>query len=261
VFCLIHGDEGECHGSLVERLAYQAELLGREKRDEEKSSVKIVKIPWQFEGTVQVRIARLVAWIFEYLGADRGLRLDDTSPAALSGLLASSPSSFVFFQHDIRAARWDEVTAPFIQSYRGYLAHSPASTPGPRLVVFLNVIYPHNPFPERRRFLPGLMALAHRVAKTRVHRDLVRIDGSRGSSPVEETCPCLLLDELKPISRDDVLEWFSLHNILESEEQRIRAAGRIFGSARAGAAFKSMAEIETHLRALQQTCFLERGVI
>jgi serine/threonine protein kinase len=261
VFCVVHGDEGECHGSLVERLAYQVELLGRDKQDEDKSPVKIVKIPWQFDGNVEVRIARLIAWIFEYLGTDRGLRLDDTSPAALNGLLASSLSSFVFFQHDIRASRWDEVAAPFIQSYRNYLALAQASTPGPQLVVFLNVIYPHNPFPERRRFLPGLMALAHRVAKTRVQRDLVRIAGSLGSSPAEEVCPCLLLDELRPISRDDVLEWFSLHNILEGEEQRLRAAGRIFGSAGAGAAFKSMAEIETHLRALQQTCFLERGVI
>jgi len=50
---------------------------------------------------------------------------------------------------------------------------------------------------------------------------------------------------LKPIIRDDVLEWFSLHNILETEEQRLNAAGTIFGSVHTMAARKSMAEVET----------------
>jgi len=70
----------------------------------------------------------------------------------------------------------------------------------------------------------------------------------------------MLLDELKPITRDDVLEWFSLHNILETEEQRLRAAQKIFTSTGSSAA-KRMAEIETHLREVQHTFLLERGFI
>jgi len=70
-----------------------------------------------------------------------------------------------------------------------------------------------------------------------------------------------LLDELKPITRDDVLEWFSFHNILETEEQRLQAAGRIFGGAKAMAASKSMAEIETKLRDVQQAFLQEQGFI
>jgi serine/threonine protein kinase len=259
VLCLIHGDEGECHESLVERLAYQADLPDREKREEESSPVRIVKVPWQFDGTVEVRIARLLAWLFERLGGGRGSRLDDTSPAALSGLLASSLSSFVVLQHDIRTARWDDAATPFIQAYFDYLGRMPDSAAGSGLIVFLNIVYPHSPFSERRRFLPDMAALAHRLTKARVRRDLARIADLLRSSPHHEMCPCLLLDELKPVNRDDVLEWFSLHNILETEEQRLRAAGRIFAGAGAGAGSKSMAEIETHLRAVQQTYFLERG--
>src|SRR5260370_34103178 len=134
VFCLVHGDEGECHESLVERLADDAELRDRKRESEEKPSVKIVKIPWQYEGTPEIRLRRLVAWLFERFGTEQGVRLDDTSPAALAALLASSFAPFVFLQHDIRASRWDNLTKSLIRSYRGYLAEIPPTLAGPQLI-------------------------------------------------------------------------------------------------------------------------------
>jgi hypothetical protein len=260
-FCVIHGDEGECHESLVERLAYQAELLARKKDGEERVPVKITKIPWQYEGSIEVRLRRLVSWLFERFWAGRELRLEDTSAAALGELFASSFSSFVFLQHDIRAARWDDLTRSLILSYLRYIAEIPSAPDRPQVVVFLNVIYQHAPNDDWRRLLLNPKALSRKLTKTRIQRDLAAIHTVYSAQQAEGTCPFLLLDQLKPITRDDVLEWFSLHNILETEEQRLRATGRIFASADAVAPWKSMAEIETHLRHLQHSFLVERGFI
>jgi len=259
-FCLVHGDEGECHESLVERFAYDAELLARKREGEEKPSVKILKIPWQYEGSLEIRFGRLVAWLFECFATEHGVRLDDTSPTALGGLLASSHFRFVFLQHDIRARRWDNLTKSLIQSYRAYLAEIPRAPAGPQIIVCLNVIYPRDPNGEwHLGFDPK--ALVRKLMKKRVRKALVGIAGKDTNAQGSQTGLCLLLDELKPITRDDVLEWFSLHNILETEEQRLNAAGKIFGSARTMPTRKSMAEVETHLKNVQRAFLLERGFI
>ena len=65
-------------------------------------------------------------------------------------------------------------------------------------------------------------------------------------------------NELKPITRDDVLEWFSLHSILETEEQRLNATGKIFSDTGCSPV-KRMAEIETELRDVQQTFLIAGG--
>lgn len=261
VFCVVHGDEGECHESLVERFAYDAELLARTKNGEKKGSVKTIKIPWQYDGSLDIRLRRLIGWVFERLGSEPGVRLDDTSPAALAGLLASSFASFVFLQHDIRAGRWDTLTKSLIQSYRGYLREIPHAPGGPQIIVCLNVIYPrarHGKW-HLGGFGPGI--LARKLKKTRIRKVLAEIGGVGADAYDGRAALCLVLDELKPITRDDVLEWFSLHNILETEEQRLHAAGKIFTSVRAMAACKSMAEVETHLRDVQRAFLLERGFI
>jgi hypothetical protein len=104
-------------------------------------------------------------------------------------------------------------------------------------------------------------ALYRKLMKTRISRDLAEIAGVGTYAQGGQTGLCLLLDELKPITRDDVLEWFSLHNILETEEQRLNAAAKIFGGVRTMAACKSMAEVETHLTNVQRAFLLERGFI
>jgi len=260
VFCLIHGDEGECHESLIERLAYNVELLHFKRHGDDGPSVKIVKVPWQYEGPVEVRMNRLIAWLFERFGTGNALRLDDTSPAALGALLASACAGFVFVQHDVRAARWDDQIRSLIQAYREYLAKMPQAVRMPQIVVCLSVIYPSDSAPEGHRLMWSPKAFARKMLKARARRDLADIARGSGDAQSPVICDCMLLDELKPITRDDVLEWFSLHNILETEEQRLSAAQKIFTSTGSSAA-KRMAEIETHLREVQHTFLLERGFI
>jgi len=260
-FCLIHGDEGECHESLIERLAYHTELLARKVQREERPPVKVIKIPWQYEGSVEVRLRRLVGWLFERFWAGRELQLVEPSPAALGDTLASSFSSFVFLQHDIRAARWDDLTKSLVQSYRGYLSEIPTDRAKPHVVVFLNVIYPPSSPSGWRHLLFNPKALSQKLIRKRIQRDLREIATASELAKNQASTPFLLLDELKPITRDDVLEWFSLHNILETEEQRIRATRKLFAGGGTAAAWKSMAEVETHLKEVQRSFLLERGFV
>jgi hypothetical protein len=99
------------------------------------------------------------------------------------------------------------------------------------------------------------------MMKMRIRKDLAEIAGIGAYAQGTHAGLCLLLDELKPITRDDVLEWFSLHNILETEDQRLNAVAKIFGRARTITACKSMAEVETHLTNVQRAFLLERGFI
>src|ERR1019366_4058901 len=119
-------------------------------------------------------------------------------------------------------------------------------------------IYPHGPGGERHRLLLNPQALVRNLTKTRIRKDLAGIAGEGAYAQSSHTGPCLLLDELKPITRDDVLEWFSLHNILETEEQRLKTAASIFTGHGSMSLRKSMAEIETHLRNVQHAFLLER---
>jgi hypothetical protein len=259
--CLIHGNEGECHESLVERLAYLVERIAQRKDGRERPPVKITKIPWQYEGSLEARLQRLVAWLFERFWAGRELRLEDTSPRTLGELFASSFSSVVFLQHDIRAARWDHLSKSLIKSYFRYLSEMPNDSKKPQVIAFLNVIYPSRPYNEWPKLLFNLKALREKVTKAKIQRELLEIQRRQPALQGEKLPPCLLLDELKPITRDDVLEWLSLHNIFETEEQRIRAAGTIFTCTDSVAPWKSMAEVETHLRQLQRRFLVERGFV
>jgi serine/threonine protein kinase len=261
IFCLIHGDEGECHESLVERFAYGAELLARMREGCESPSVKVLKIPWQYEGSLELRLRRLVAWLFERVGMDHGASLDDTSPPAFGGLLALSTAPFMFLQHDVRAGRWDNLTKSLIQSYRSYLSEVPRAIGGPQIVVCLNVIYPRDSNARWQRGRFDFRAGVRRLKKRRIRRILAEIADAGARAQGSQTDFCLLLDEIKSITRDDVLEWFSLHNILETEEQRLQAAGQIFGGVRKMSTSKSMAEVETRLKTVQRTFLIERGFI
>jgi len=63
------------------------------------------------------------------------------------------------------------------------------------------------------------------------------------------------------VTRDDVMEWFSLHNIYDSEEVRLRALERVFQGGALPAGHKSMAEIELQLREIHRDFAIERGYL
>jgi serine/threonine protein kinase len=246
---ILHGEEGACHESLVERLAYQVQMLAGDAGGEERPQVKLKRIPWQYAGDLASRKRHLFAWLIEQLGSPQRLQTADASPAALGRLLVGQLASFVLLQHDIRATRWDEVAQPLIQSYREFLAELPASPGMPQLVVFLNVIYPSLPKTPLSP-MNFMRTLARRRIQGHLRQLATEPEGRR-------MCPCTVLSELAPITRDDVLEWFSLHDIGDSEEDRLARSERIFPRGKSG--LRRMAEVEVFLRETHHAFVSERG--
>jgi serine/threonine protein kinase len=250
---LIHGEEGSCHESLVERLMYRVEGFARARYGENKATASLKKIPWQYEGTVQERSSRLLSVLFETCAPRRQFSALDLSAAALTRMLSSSLYSFLVIQHDIRTARWDKVTKDLLAGYLAFWRQLSGAVPLPQILVFLNVIYPPaETQPGYRTWMqPGSMI--RRLKTKRIHSELVSL--------APENLPFLALNELGPITRDDVMEWFSLHNIYDSEDRRMKRAQEIFQHAGVTFTRRTMAEIEAVLGNIHRDFIAERGYV
>lgn len=252
-----HGCEGECHESLVERFLHRVELFAQEKYGDGKGAVCLKRIPWQYEGSVDVRKIRLLSHLFEQCALVRDLKIQDIGPANFVAIVRHKLNSFLILQHDVRASRWDKFAPSLIESYLEFWSNVDTRGSGPQILIFLNVIYPlvqHSTWSARLGLSSG-----GRLQK-RVEKELRGILGSNiGSS--RKTLPTVLLSELRPVTRDDVMEWFSLHNIFDSEELRLRASLDMFTTGKRLSELKSMAEVELGLRDVHKRFVSNRGYV
>jgi serine/threonine protein kinase len=232
----ILGDEGQCHESLIERFI---DLVGRSRCAEgqgETATGRVKKIPWQYEGEIRQRASRLVYSLFEHLGPNpsfQPLPPKGGSSAALNELLAASLNAYIVIQHELHAARWDSFSADLVTKYVEFWSELPRATQRPVVLVFVSIIFPRPEVSSWKKFLPG--ATTARWRKKQIWNALKTLEQ-------RSALPCRVLAELPSITREDVLEWFSLHNIYDAEEKRMRAVDRLFqdGAMR----LKSMWEIE-----------------
>ncbi len=250
---LIHGEEGACHESLVQRLLYRVEGFARARFGEHKATVSLKKVPWQYEGTVQERTSRLLSFVFETCAPRQQFSALDLSAAALARMLSASLHPFLVIQHDIRTARWDKVTKDLLAGYLAFWRQLSAEAPLPQILVFLNVIYPPaEGEPGRSAWMqPG--AMIRKMKTRRIQAELLSL--------TPEDFPFLALHELGPITRDDVMEWFSLHNIYDSEDRRMKRAQEIFQNAGVTFTRRTMAEIEAVLGNIHREFIAERGYV
>ena len=96
----------------------------------------------------------------------------------------------------------------------------PRSAGTPPVLVFMNIIFRRPDTGAWKKFAPLSAVLASRAKKQMWSR--------LKSMEVEAPIPCCTLAELPPVTREDVLEWFSLNRIYDSEEKRMRAVDRLF---------------------------------
>ena len=249
--CFIHGEEGECHESLVERLTYVVE---RATDKQGRPAPKLKKIPWQYDGSTENRLRRLVAWLSEQVLPNRQATEADVTASGFSKLLQASRAPVVIVQHEVRVARWDAVMPAFLRSYIEFLGDVATGKDGPQLLVFLNVVYPPGGPPGNR-----ISEWFHSTRSGGVKKRVVAELQALSDQPTR--CPRLLLDELRPVTKDDVMEWFSLHNIYDSQELRMQVSDSLFFSGGRRFLRKSMAEIESRLHQLHQNYMAERGLL
>jgi serine/threonine protein kinase/DNA-binding winged helix-turn-helix (wHTH) protein len=261
---LIPGQEGDCHESLIERLTYVVGAFAQHKCGEQKGTVKSVKVPWPYEGSLQERKTRLLCGLFEQFVPTHEVPVRNLTPSTFSGVIARSLAPFILMQHDIRAARWDKVTKDLTGSYLDFLASLDRSATSPQILAFLNVVYP-KPYQGPWTDWFPLGTFSQRLAKRRAQDDLQAIWRSSGAGGPETLatprCACLVFDELQAITRDDVMEWFVLHNVYDSEEARLEMSERIFAAGKRIFRQKAMAEIEVSLKNVHEKLLAERGYL
>jgi serine/threonine protein kinase len=247
---VIHGEDGEGHESLIERLlatrvAHLAEQLGGRER----GVVPRIRAHWPVGDTLDVRQRDLAIGLFRE--ADPRYLGEDLSAAALRSCRPLAAAPIVVVQHDLRAEQWDDATTRLLGWYLGEYWHScPSDEAGPQFLIFLKVVYPAQEMVPRWR-----QWLARRPAdKSRIQKQLTALLTERVAS-----CPSLVLAELAPVTVDDVTDWFHRNGIYLSEQRRRAAAESLFQ--RRGT--RRLSEVEQALenihRQFIQEHLLERG--
>jgi tRNA A-37 threonylcarbamoyl transferase component Bud32 len=216
---VIHGEDGEGHESLIERLlatriAHLADQLGGQER----GVVPRIRTHWPVSDSLVVRQRDLTIGLFRE--ADPRYLGEDLSAAALRSCRPLAPAAIVVIQHDLRAQHWDEDTARLLDWYiHDYWSRYPAAESGPQFLVFLKLVYP----PAESRTWWRDWFRRRRQDKQRIQQQLQQLLGRPAAA-----CPGLVLAELAPVTVDDVTDWFHRNGIYLSEQRRRRAAEALF---------------------------------
>jgi serine/threonine protein kinase len=235
----VHGDDGEGHESLVERLiATRISHFAAELGGEERGTVLTLRIPWPEEEDLELRRRDLTVSLFrEIAPAYMG---NDLSATALARLNAGALSPITVIQHDLRAVRWDSTTDELIRWYLGSFWASLQTHALPQLfLIFLKIAYA--PVPAGLRVV-RFFKRKH-LDKREVQNRLGRLFRSG-----DDACPALVLPELSSVSVDDVKSWFGQNGIYASERRRHELAEALFRSKGP----KPMSEIEQALEQIHR---------
>lgn len=239
--CIIHGEEKECHESLVERLLYvHITPIAAKKWGLEKSVVAFKKMRWAYDGTLTQRQQELKRMLFADF--DPAYMEDDLSASALSKLTARLLTPIVAIQHNIFAQQWDRLTPQLLGWYMNYWTEIRKQSP--RFLIFLNVIYPKTQPAARWKTW---------ISPGRVDKEQFRVQLEELCAFAPADCQCVLLKELVSPRRYEVEEWFSYHNIYDTKLQS-ELTETIFSTGKV-----TMADIEHALSRIHQTFVKEKG--
>ncbi|HJQ71263.1 MAG TPA: DUF4062 domain-containing protein [Blastocatellia bacterium] len=237
---VIHGEERECHDSLVDRL-FHTEISGFAERKwgGQKGVAALKRMGWVYDGEPEELQQQLLVMLFAEF--DPAYMEDDLSVEALARLASSGRSPLIVLQHRIHASRWGKDTGEVIRWYLEYWSGVKALARAPQFLIFLNVIYPKG---QSAGWLKGWLA-KRRFDKAQIERELREIVAS-----YRETCPGMMFRELAAVKQDEVQDWFSLNNI-HTEKLRHEFLERVFTSGDGQTVEQiCMAEVEHELERL-----------
>ena len=230
---VIHGQEGDGHASLLDRLLHTrvADLAASSERGRVRSAIR-VSVPWPHGPDAAVlerhlRIALFREFEPAYMGAD-------LSAHKLADLAVSRGAGVVVVDHDIRAPSWNGATEALLQWYlERFWGEVPVADEHPHFLVFVNVVY------ERTGAdVPWVTRMGRSRRQRRVHERL-----ERTLARTETACSLAVLDELQPVTLEDVKDWFARNQIYDTEQRRSELAESIFS----GLSEKPMASVEAAL--------------
>jgi hypothetical protein len=240
---IIPGDEGQRHNSLVER--FHAVNIAIYVKDLPQYGAKKGAVPrWEIDFDVYEDLVesqkRLLFTLFEKCKQGFAIRNSDYSSSAFGELLKETLYPAIVIQHDINIAKWNKVGRELMELYFNFLNEIPGNESTPQIIVFLNVIYP-----ARQRWL-SLLDIRPRTWKKplsqkyeRQIQEIFQLQ-KRTTRWVRDTPPCVMLDNLGCVTRDDVLKWFRANNIGGGRLDWHKYTDRIVGENEC----KSMGEVE-----------------
>jgi serine/threonine-protein kinase len=235
---VVHGEEGEAHESLVERLvATRISHFAAESSGLDRGTVANMKVPWPVGDPLETRKRDLQIALFRE--ADPSYLDEELSARALSRLAPLALNAVVVVQHQLRAVTWDRATeellAWYVDAFWGDLAESQQ---GPLFIMFLELVYP----PARSMRLFG--SRWPRASTT--SRILQRLEQLLVVQP--RLCSTMIFKALTSVTVDDVKQWFSQNGIYDSEQRWGELADTIFRTSE----IKHMAEVEAALREIHR---------
>ncbi|MGE0130706.1 MAG: DUF4062 domain-containing protein [Blastocatellales bacterium] len=248
---LIHGEESECPWSLVDRLSRtRLQDYAHHRWGEQHGVVTEKIVEWIYEGALDERQERLIARLFTQFDRNYEYRSGDFSASAFARFSSSMIDPMVVIRHDIRAARLDKPAKSFLERYLRFWDEVGSNSPKPQFIIFLTII--HSAQESGWKNWLGLSG----SDKKQVVRELEEITAARRKES-KSMAPTLLLKELACVSRDDVMDWFSLNRIYDDVK---------LWQSKCLAMFKnsdclSMAEIEHELKLIHREFIEQRGYV
>jgi serine/threonine protein kinase len=240
---LMHGEEGDAHDSLLDRLIHTTlSRFAEEIGGLERGTVTRLRTPWPDADDLESAKRDLaIALIRE---SDPAYLDDDLSARALCRALSRRAQRVILVHHDIRMLHWRRFTPDLVEWYaNAFWGSVPEQRLDQQYVVFLKLIYPS----AKPSWLTTLLGLAQ--DGRRMQRELQ----TRLTSPGAK-CACMVFKELQALTVDDVNEWFSSNGIYDSEQRRLELAQSIFR----GRPERRMAEIEVALEEIHRTFLNEK---
>jgi serine/threonine protein kinase len=242
---VMHGEEGDAHDSLLERLILTTlSRFAEEIGGLERGVVARVRTPWPDADDLEsaqrdLAIALLREADPSYLG-------DDLSAQALARALATRPQRVVVIHHDIRVAHCRRFTPSLVQWYANeFWGTVDTRRLDQQIIVFIKMIYS-----SRRDRSP--LSLVRRAFEPDPRRMQQEIETRLRASDFR--CACMVFKELQPVTVDDVKEWLSSNAIYDSEQRRLELAESLFRDRPR----KRMSEVEMALETIHRTFMSEQ---
>lgn len=198
-FYFVHGRDGECHESLIERLQ-KTQIKKHVERvcGVQYTDVQSKLVDWPRRGDLQTRKEDLALNFMKIFDSD-DFKPNDLAPRLCElALLRKQP--MVLIRHNLDARRWDTRQEDFIRWYINTWMTPRWHDDLPQFLIFLNIIYPR----PRRRFRASRMFSWPRFSRKAICKQLCRIHTTSG-----EPDPCQLLEELNMVTPSDVNNWLA----------------------------------------------------
>ncbi len=245
LLCVVHGEEGNGHGSLVDRLLYtRIHDFANATAGEAGAIVKRVSVPWPHGPDRDILERDLAIALFRelepsYMGAD-------FSPASLASLATVDASAVIVVEHAVRAKHWSSAERALLSWYvQHFLSALGETSPHAQFIVFVNLVFDSHP--TGLSLTPSYL---RRRARRRVRDDVeATLDG------LPDGCACIILDELAPITVDDVKDWFAKNRVYDSDLKRAQLTESIF----AGSSAKPLTLVEAALAEIHQAFVAEQA--